>query len=649
VCGIAGFTHSRRPAGASRIWTVTRALTHRGPDKQDVWESERVSLGAVRLRIIDLEHGDQPMFVPDMFSNVLSPEGGTVLVFNGEVYNHAELRRELEALGHRFETHCDTEVVLHAFLEWDVEAFARLRGMFAAAFWNEPRKRLVLVRDRMGIKPLYYSVRNHDLYFGSEMKSILLHPEIPRHVNPAALDRYLALNYIPGTDTMVEGIEKLAPGCWLEWKEGSVQSGRYWKLDFRPESRWDLPSATQELDRLLRASVREHLISDAPLGVWSSGGLDSSAILHYAVQESSARLKTFSVSFRGRSFDETPYFREVAKHYGTEHHEFDLNPDVDLPSAIEEFATYSDEPSADAGALPVWFLSKMCRQDVTVALSGDGADELFGGYKTYLADRYARRLRLLPYGIRALAARAARWLPVSDEKIGLDYKITRMLEGSLLDPVDAHFFWNGTFGESDRRNLLANPEWRATPIALPGKDIGYLNRFLWLDQICYLPDDILNKCDRMSMAHSLEVRPPFLDHRIVEFAARLPEGLKIHGTQLKFVLRELMRDKLPPSVLKRGKEGFDIPAHDWLRTSLRPLLTETLSEANVRASGLFSWPAVERVLRSHLDRRANLGYHLWGLLVLFLWVKRWKIEPPSTATPRETATRETTATSADTP
>ena len=452
MCGIAGFTHSRRPADASRIWTVTRALTHRGPDKQDVWESERVSLGAVRLRIIDLTHGDQPM---------RSPDGGTVLVFNGEVYNHAELRRELEILGHRFQTHCDTEVVLHAFLEWDVEAFARLRGMFGAAFWNEARNRLVLVRDRMGIKPLYYSLRKSDLYFGSEMKSILLHPEIPRHINPAALDRYLALNYIPGTETMVEGIEKLAPGCWMEWQEGSVKFERYWKLEFRPEARWDLPSATEELDRLLRASVREHLISDAPLGVWSSGGLDSSAILHYAVEESPSRLKTFSVSFRGRSFDETPYFREVARHYGTEHHEFDLNPDVDLPSAIEEFATYSDEPSADAGALPVWFLSKMCRQDVTVALSGDGADELFGGYKTYLADRYARRLRLVPYGIRALAARASRWLPVSDEKIGLDYKITRMLEGSLLDPVEAHLYWNGTFsleatsGGIRARELLA--------------------------------------------------------------------------------------------------------------------------------------------------------------------------------------------------
>ena len=627
MCGIAGFTHARRPAGDSRIWTVTRALTHRGPDKQDVWESERVSLGAVRLRIIDLTHGDQPMFSPES-----SPDSGTVLVFNGEVYNHAELRRELEALGHHFDTHCDTEVVLHAFLEWDVAAFPRLRGMFGAAFWNESARRLVLARDRLGIKPLYYTLHAGELYFGSEMKSILLHPEIPRRVNPSALDRYLSLNYIPGTQTMVEGIEKLAPGCWMEWREGATKIERYWTLEFHPESRWDLPSATEELDRLLRESVREHLISDAPLGVWSSGGIDSSAILHYAAEQSPSRLKTFSVSFRGRSFDETPYFREVAKHYGTDHHEFDLNPEVDLRSTIEEFATYSDEPSADAGALPVWFLSKMCRQDVTVALSGDGADELFGGYKTYLADRYARTLRSIPRPMRALAARAARLLPVSDEKIGLDYKLTRMLEGSLLDPVDAHLYWNGTFGEAQRRALLKNPAWRAEPIRLPGDgrgSIGYLNQFLWLDQICYLPDDILNKCDRMSMAHSLEVRPPFLDHRIAEFAARLPENLKIHGFELKFVLRELMKDKLPPAVLQRGKEGFDIPAHHWLRTTLRPLLTETLSEKNVRASGLLKWGAVEAVIRAHLQRRANFGYHLWGLLLLFLWIRRWQIEPPA--------------------
>ena len=620
MCGIAGFTHSNGRRQPERIWEITRSLIHRGPDRQDVWESANVSLGAVRLKIIDLEHGDQPM---------VSDDSDTVLVFNGEIYNHAELRRELEALGHRFDSRCDTEVVLRAFLEWDVRSFAKLRGMFGAALWTESQRRLVLVRDRVGIKPLYYRRHGNDLYFGSEMKAILLHPELDRRMNLRALERYLSFNYVPGTDTLVEDIQKLAPGNWLEWQDGAVSIHPYWRLEFKPDERLDLATAKEELDRLLRSAVTEHLISDAPLGVWSSGGLDSSTILHYAAEASPARLKTFSVSFRGRSFNETQFFREVAERYQTDHHEFDLNPEHDLSGAIEEFATYSDEPSGDAGALPVWFLSKMCRQDVTVALSGDGADELFGGYNTYIADRYAKTLRHFPRAARSAAARAAGLLPVSDEKIGLDYKIRRMLEGSLLEPVAAHFYWNGTFDQAQRRALLAHPNGPATAIPLPGETDGYLNRFLWLDQLCYLPDDILNKCDRMSMAHSLEVRPPFLDHRIIEFAATLPENFKIRGSSLKFILRDLMKDKLPSAVLARKKEGFDIPAHHWLRTTLKPLLVETLRENNVRESGIFRWEAVNSVLRSHLERRANFGYHLWGLLILFLWMRRWKIQPPS--------------------
>jgi asparagine synthase (glutamine-hydrolysing) len=620
VCGIAGFTHYDRRPRPERIWKITRALSHRGPDRQDVWESSVASLGAVRLKIIDLEHGDQPM---------ISDDGDTVLVFNGEIYNHVELRRELERAGHRFDSHCDTEVVLRAFLEWDVDAFPRLRGMFAAALWTESERRLVLVRDRMGIKPLYHARRGKDLYFGSEMKAILLHPEIDRTMNSAALERYLSVNYVSGTDTLVEGVEKLAPGHWLEWRDGRISDHVYWRLEFRPDPRLDLASAKSELDRLLRSSVREHLVSDAPLGVWSSGGLDSTTILHYAAEASSSRLQSFSVSFRGRSFDETAYFREVAERYQTDHHEVDLNPESGLSEAIEEFATYSDEPCADAGALPVWFLSKMCRQDVTVALSGEGADELFGGYQTYLADRYACSWRLLPYGVRSLVAESARLLPVSDEKIGLDYKITRMLQGSLLSPVEAHLYWNGTFSRAESRSLLLHPNGGSGPMTLPGHGLGDLNRFLWMDQIGYLPDDILNKSDRMSMAHSIEVRPPFLDHRIVEFAATLPENMKIRGGRLKFILRELMKDRLPRSVLARRKEGFDIPAHHWLRTTLRPLLLDTLNERSVRESGIFSWPAIDKVMRAHLERRANLGYHLWGLLILFLWMKRWGIEPPS--------------------
>ncbi len=617
MCGIAGFTHLKTRPDRERIERITRSLTHRGPDQQGTWESSCVSLGAVRLKIKDLAQGDQPMI-----------DDGVVLVFNGEIYNDHQVRRELKAAGHRFTTRCDTETVLRAFLEWDVRAFSKLRGMFAAALWTESQRRLILVRDRLGIKPLYFSRRRDDIYFGSELKAILLHPEIDRRMNAEGLDHYLSLNYVPGPHTLVDGIEKLPPGHFLEWRDGAVTTEAYWKLKFQPDPKLDLEDAKDQLDDLIRMSVREHLASDVPLGVWASGGLDSTTILHYASEQSPIRLKTFSVSFPGRRFDESKYFREVAKYYQTEHFEFELNPHQDLIDAIEKLPFYSDEPSADAGAIPVWFLSKMCRDEVTVALSGDGADELFGGYKTYLADRYAKALRRVPYGLRRAAANLARFVPVSDEKIGLDYKITRMLKGSLLDPAEAHFFWNGTFanGEKSRLYRYANASER---LALPPEGSGYLNRFIWLDQLYYLPDDILYKCDRMSMAHSLEVRPPFLDHRIVEFAATLPENMKVRGGKLKFLLRDLMNGRLPKAVTRRPKEGFDIPAHDWLRTILKPLVMETISERNVRAFGLFSWEAVNEALHAHFDRRANLGYHLWGLLVLFLWMRHWGIEPPS--------------------
>jgi asparagine synthase (glutamine-hydrolysing) len=617
MCGIAGFTHSAGCPDSSRIWEITRSITHRGPDQQGVWESAQVSLGAVRLKIIDLEHGEQPM---------LSDDGDTVLVFNGEIYNNAELRQELEGLGHRFHSRCDTETLLRAFLQWDTSAFGKLRGMFSAGFWTQSRRRLVLVRDRMGIKPLYFAKRNGNIYFGSELKTILHHPEISRRIDSSALDQYLSLNYVPGQRTMIEGIEKLPPGNFLDWREGKTFTSAYWTLEFRPDVSLDLESAKDELDRLLRSAVREHLVSDVPLGVWSSGGLDSSTILHYAAEAAPARLKTFSVSFSGRKFDESEFFRQVARQYETDHHEFDLNTGIDIQGAVEELAHYSDDPCADAGLIPVWFLSRMSRQEVTVALSGDGADELFGGYNTYLADGYARKLRMIPMAVRKLAARLTSLLPVSDDKIGLDYKITRMLNGSLLDPVAAHFFWNGTFANGEKQALRIDRAQEEEQLSLPGNSEGYLNRFLWLDQLTYLPDDILHKCDRMSMAHSLEVRPPFLDHRVVEFAATLPQNLKIRGGTLKFVLRELMKDRLPQSVLSRRKEGFDIPVHHWLRTVLRPLLLDTLNERTVRATGIFSWPAIDRAIRAHLERRANLGYHLWGLLVLFLWIRHWGIE-----------------------
>ncbi len=621
MCGIAGFTHrggAPRPAG---ILASTLSLKHRGPDQHGAWESDDVSLGAVRLKILDLDGGDQP---------IVSPDGETVIVYNGEVYNHLEIRAELENRGHRFTSHCDTETILHAFLEWDTACFSKLRGMFAVALWNQRQRRLVLARDRVGIKPLYVFQRESDLYFGSELKALFALPEIPRKLDHTALSYYLSLNYVPGQYTLVEGVSKLSPGHFLEWRDGEIAIQPFWTSRPWVSGARTLESAREELDWLLTESVREHLLSDVPLGVWASGGLDSSTMVHYARKAFPGRLKTFSVGFSGKQFDESAYFREVAKHYDTDHHEFDLTENENIPAIIERIPEFSDEPSADAGTVPVWFLSAMSRREVTVVLSGDGADELFGGYNTYLANGYAGTARRWPKWLRQAGLGAASLWPASNTKIGLDYKIRRFLSGSMLDEQSAHFFWNGTFSDAARKRVYRHDEGRSVADLTRWMPAEFsaaspVNRWLWLDQTYYLPDDILNKCDRMSMAHSLEVRPPFLDHRLVEFANSLPVDFKIRNGVLKFLLRDLMRKNLPTSVISRRKEGFDIPAHYWFRTILKPLLMDTVNERTVSATGLFNWPEISRVIDDHMRRRANNGYHLWGLLMLFLWMKRWNI------------------------
>ena len=630
MCGITGFTTKNWAAPPERIREAAATLIHRGPDQQGVFQSNLFSMGATRLKIIDLDSGNQP---------ILTEDGDTGIVFNGEIYNHLELRAELEKLGHRFTSHSDTETVLRAFLQWDKDCFSRLRGMFAVALWTKSRKRIVLARDRMGIKPLYIARIAEDLFFGSELKALFVHPEIDRRLSLQGLDCYLALNYIPCPWTLVDGIEKLPPGEWLEWTDGKFSKGSYWRLPFGVSSNYTLESAKEEMDSLLQDAVREHLISDVPLGVWLSGGIDSSTILHYAAKASSSQLKTFSISFRGRSFDETEYVHRAAKQYGTDHQELDLTPEEDLRGAIEEFAYFSDEPSADAGALPVWFLSKLCKTKTTVALSGEGADELFGGYLTYRANRLAARARLLPRSVSQLALAGFQYWPVSDEKISFEYKVKRFLEGSLMPPARAHVYWNGTFSDVERSSLLKQK--------LPGSLHRILAEldglpptpddlapFLWFDQKYYLADDILTKSDRMSMAHSVEVRPPFLDHRVVEFAAKLPASLKIRGTQQKFILKELMKDKLPPEILHRKKIGFDIPAHEWLRGPLRSLLIDALHYGAAECGDLFRTDVMDTYLRLHLERKANVGYHLWGLLILFLWMKKWRIQAASSATPK---------------
>jgi asparagine synthase (glutamine-hydrolysing) len=621
VCGIAGYTSKNWNAPPERIRDATLTLVHRGPDQQGTYHSPLCSLGGARLKILDLAAGDQPIY---------SPDRNTVIVFNGEVYNHLELRQELAGLGHRFETTCDTETVLHAFLEWDTGCFARMRGMFGVALWQQRQKRLVLGRDRVGIKPLYIARQGEDVLFASELKGILIHPEFERRLSLQGLDCYLSMNYVPSPWTLVEGVEKLAPGHWMEWRNGKARTECYWEIPEMTPERISLEDSKFELDRLLTESVAEQMLSDVPLGVWLSGGVDSSTILHYASRASREPLRTFSISFQGRSFDESSYIASVAQQYGSVHEQLDLNLEQDLEGAIRELTYYSDEPSADSGALPVWFLSKLTRPSCTVAFSGEGSDEIFGGYLTYRANRMARWTRMLPKGMLRSSLNWLKAWPVSDEKIGLDYKIKRMLEGSLLPAEEGHVFWNGTFSESEKAALLRKPlpgslAWLLSSLkaGLPGDGLGPYMRF---DQGYYLPDDILVKSDRMSMAHSVEVRPPFLDHRVIEFAAKLPAKFKVHGSRQKVLLKELMRDKLPASILQRKKVGFDIPAHEWFRGPLRGLLMETLESGEAEHGDLFRFDTIYDLTKLHMDRSINLGFHLWGLMVLFLWMREWKIQ-----------------------
>jgi asparagine synthase (glutamine-hydrolysing) len=640
LCGLAGFTHVRHAAAPGRIQDAVASIVHRGPNQQGVFESEAVSLGAARLKVIDIKDGDQPM---------ISDDRDTVIVFNGEIYNHFELRRELQQRGYRFYSQSDTETLLHAFREWDTECFARLRGMFAVALWTESQRRLVLARDRMGIKPLYIARRGDDLYFGSELKTIFVHPEIERWLCLQGLDCYLSLNYVPAPWTLVEGIEKLRPGHWMEWRRGAGGKYRtvthaYWALPKSREQKWSPVDAQAELDRLLKQSVREHLVSDVPLGVWLSGGLDSSSLVHYAAEASSTQLKTFSITFHGRSFDEANYARQVADAYGTDHTELDLNVDQDLPRAIEELSYYCDEPNADSGALPVWFLSWLTRKDATVALSGEGADELFGGYLMQRASLLAGYARRLPGAALEKMLDWAQGLPVSNDKIGFEYKLKRFLRGSAMPAARAHVYWSGTFDDQERRSLLQPVLPRALDAVLDqlaselGRGASELNAYLWFDQQYFLPDNILAKVDRTSMAHSIEVRTPYLDHRVVEFASSLPSNMKIRRSRQKVILRDLMRGKLPAAILNRKKIGFDIPAHDWFRGPLMPLLEEALAFASAEHSQFFQMSRIQSHVRAHVDRRANLGYHLWGLMTLFFWMRRWGIQTRTPAEPVPPAT-----------
>lgn len=614
MCGIAGIADRDGPDPAA-LRAMSAALVHRGPDASGSAIDGPIALAARRLAIIDVEHGDQP----------IATEGGRVTVVqNGEIYNHAELRRELEARGHAFRTRCDTEVLGHLYEEHGLGFLERLRGMFALALWDRERRVLVLARDPFGIKPLFYSARDGRLAFASELTALARLPGFPRELDSDALEAYLAFNSIPAPLSAFRAARKLPPGHWLTWRDGRVESGAWARpapVAAAAVRREGMAALAAEARERLRDSVRAHLVSDVPVGVLLSGGIDSSALTALAAEESDARLATFSIGFEERSFDELARARLIARRYGTDHHELVLRPDVadELPTV----AAATDEPLGDSSALPTYLVSRLAAGHVKVVLSGEGGDELFGGYQTYVADRLAGRVGRAAHALEPLA----RALPSSDRRVSLDYKLKRFSRAAHLGPLEAHHGWKEIFAPDVRAELLG-ARGGGDPLAVYRQRYDEtagaepLARLQDVDLGIYLVDDLLVKTDRMSMAHSLETRVPFLDRHVAELALALPTALKVRGLAKKRLLRRAVAPLVPREIARGGKRGFSIPAAGWLRGPLLPFAREVLGAERLRAQGVLDPAAARRVLDAHAAGREDLSRQLWGLICLSLWIER---------------------------
>jgi len=623
MCGIAGIVEVGRPVDRVALARMTNALRHRGPDDENYHVADAgeggvsVGLGFRRLSIIDLAGGRQPMSNED---------GSLWIVCNGEIYNHLELRHELEGRGHQFRTHSDIETLLHLYEEVGPDCVNRANGMFACAIWDRKAQSLFLARDRMGEKPLYYRETPTQLLFGSELKALWQHPDCPRELDPHSLSRYLACEYVPAPHTILKGVKKLAAGHSLLWSNGRSRRQRYWELKFSGEqSRRTEAEVTEELCARLQAAVRLRLISDVPLGVFLSGGIDSSALVAMMAElRPAGQIKTFAIGFEEKSFDESHHARRVAEFFGTEHHE-EVLPGRALLDMVPEVSAFLDEPFADASVIPTYLLSRFTRRYVTVALGGDGGDELFAGYPTFLAARFARCYRIPRVIHERLLRPLAGRLPVSHENFSFDFKLKSFLRGVGHRPELRNQVWLGSFTPAEQRALLVDDPGAfdpyadiltalsQCPTAHPGERLIY--------EYCkfYLAEDILVKTDRASMACSLEARAPFLDHTLVEFANSIPFALKLKGTQSKYVLKQALRDKLPPEILARGKKGFGIPVAKWFRGELRELVADTLAESRLRQQGIFQPRAVTQLLEEHWRGTKDNRKPLWTLFMFQQW------------------------------
>jgi asparagine synthase (glutamine-hydrolysing) len=630
MCGIAGQVRWDSGLVDPRIvHRMCSAIVHRGPDSRGVRVDGPVGLGIQRLRVIDLERGDQPIYNEDR---------SVVVVLNGEIYNFRELRERLERSGHRFTTDSDTEVIAHLYEEKGPALVNDLAGMFAFAVWDTRRRRLLLARDRIGKKPLYYALRNGALSFASELHALLQDPDVPRDVDFQALDAYLAYRYVPSPFSAFTAVRKLPPAHTLALEaDGRVELRRYWRLDFGRKRHFATDGeAAEAIREQLAAAVRRRMVSDVPLGAFLSGGIDSSAVVAAMAESTPQPVKTFSIGFDSEELNELPFARSVAHRFGTDHHELIVEPsalDV-LPTIVR----HHGEPFADATSIPTYYLARMARVHVTVALNGDGGDETFAGYSRYVANLAAHRLDVLPRAVRTGASRALMSIPRDRQVNGWRGRLRRIGETLPLDVAGRHIAYMSQL-QGLRRDRLYTPEFRRLVGPSLVEDVvrlrweesrgdTLLDRLLYTDTVTYLPDDLLAKVDIATMACSLEGRSPFLDHEFMEFAASLPTNLKVRGMQKKVGLRMALRGWVPDEILDAPKRGFQPPLAQWFRADLRDFSRDVLLERRARSRGYFDTDFVERMLDEHARGAADHAQGIWTLLVFELWHRAFVDEVP---------------------
>lgn len=633
MCGIVGYLNlngEKLDGSKELIGGMCHSIAHRGPDEEGSIIIDAAALGMTRLSIIDLSTGQQP---------IPNSDESAWIVFNGEIYNYKEIRELLVKKGHNFKTSSDTESIVHLYEEYGVDCLQHLEGMFAFAIWDRAKQRLFIARDRMGEKPLHWGIFDGKFVFGSEIKGLLAHPSVSKDLNPEALMRYLALEYVPAPNSIFKGINKLMPAHYMIVEGGQVSIKNYWNPKIE-KAKYSEQEASEKLMELLRRSIELRLISDVPLGIFLSGGIDSSAIAAIATEVAGRQIKTFSIGFADKSFDESEHALAVSKHIGSDHRVVTFEPELAFET-MTELWNYLDEPIADASIVPTFFLSKMTKENVTVALAGEGGDELFGGYPTYQAHGMASAWTTLPRALRhGFIEPALMKLPVSLNNLSFDFKVKRFLSAVDEPPMRRHLRWMGSIPRKEHSQLL-NPEIFGTGslsqneeelfdapgfnrVIMPtsaGSDIA--DAAMRLDMSTYLPDDLLVKSDRASMAASLEVRLPFLAYPLVEFALSLPTSMKVNSSNTKLLLKKTVAPLLPEYIMKRPKKGFGIPVGKWLKNEFRPIVDELLDPDFLRMQGIFQPEYVRALLKQHDDGRADRRKELWTILQFQWWWRKF--------------------------